>query len=346
GVAVGAGHAPAVLQAVFDHGDVLEADGPALAVGDDEVAEGLEVHGLALRTHVHLALGRLDAPGRHFLVLALDGRGHVLHGQALRLQARGVEPDADGPLAVAAELDLAHAFDGLELGLEDVADVVGHERGRPIARQRDPEDGLVLGVLLGDDRGIHLAREAARRLRHLRLHVLEGDVDVPGEVELDVDAGRALARRGGDLLDAFDRGDRVLDEVDDVRLHDLGRRALVGERDVDDREVDVGVLAHAQATHDPAESGEADEAEAHEAGHEHPREHVVADGDVGEGGPRRDLVGVFFLGDVARRLRFAHHWAWAAPAEAREDAGAPAGAVWTSMPSARRSEPSTTSFSP
>src|SRR6185369_4042248 len=179
--------------AIFDHGDVLEADGPALAVGDDEVAEGLEVHGLALRTHVHLALGRLDAAGRHFLVLALDGRGHVLHGQALRLQARGVEPDADGPLAVAAELDLAHAFDGLELGLEDVADVVGHERGRPVARQRDPEDGLVLGVLLGDDRGIHLAREAARRLRHLRLHVLEGDVDVPGEVELDVDAGRALA---------------------------------------------------------------------------------------------------------------------------------------------------------
>src|SRR4029079_2982564 len=134
-------------------------------------------------------------------------------------------------------------------------------------------------------------------------------------------------------------------EVDDVRLHDLGRRPLVGERDVDDREVDVGVLAHPEAAHDAPESGEADEAEADEAGHQHPGEDVVADGDVGEGGSGRDEAGIF-RGRVALLLRFAHHWAWAAPAEAREDAGAPAGAVWTSMPSARRSEPSTTSFSP
>ena len=40
---------------------------------------------------------------------------HVLDGQALGLEPRGVEPDADVALAVAADEDLAHALDRLEL---------------------------------------------------------------------------------------------------------------------------------------------------------------------------------------------------------------------------------------
>ena len=87
------------------------------------------------------------------------------------------------------------------------------------------------------------ARQAPLRLRDLGLDVLQRGVDVALEVELDRDVRRALARGGRDLLDALDRGDRVLEHVDDVRLHDLGGGALPGDGDVDDREVDVGVLA-------------------------------------------------------------------------------------------------------
>src|SRR5207245_10973028 len=199
--------------------------------------------------------------------------------------------------------------------------------------------------------------KAAGGLGHPRLHVLQRDVDVAREVELDVDAGRALPRGGGDLRYALDRSDGVLDEVDDVRLHDLGRGALVGELDVDDREVDVGVLADAQAPHHAAEPREADQPEADEAGHEHPGEDMVSDGDVCQRAPFGDLGRVFMVFRIsAARLSAAlarrcfrvavfvamHHCA-CAEAEPPET---PPGAVWTSMPSARRSEPSTTTLSP
>jgi hypothetical protein len=126
-----------------------------------------------------------------------------------------------------------------------VADVVGHERRRPAAPDREPHDRVVLGVRLADDRRVDPDRQPALQLRELALHVLQRDVDVALELELDGDVALALARRRRDLLDALDRGDRLLNEVDDVGLHDLRRGALPGDRDVDDREVDVRVLADA-----------------------------------------------------------------------------------------------------
>src|SRR5262249_7363185 len=156
--------------------------------------------------------------------------------------------------------------------------------------------------------------------------------------------------------DAFDRGHRVLDEVDHVRLHDLGRGALVRHGHVDDREVDVGVLAHPQPAHHAAEAREADQAEADQAGHQHPGEHMVADGDVRGRASGGYLPGVlvFLISALrpgsaldGRGFRFAvvfamHHGTCA---EAEPPLTAP-GAVCTSTPSARRSEPSTTTFSP
>ena len=49
--------------------------GLPVAGGHHQLAEGLQVEGLALRPHVHLALRGLDAAGRHLQVLALDGAG-------------------------------------------------------------------------------------------------------------------------------------------------------------------------------------------------------------------------------------------------------------------------------
>ena len=121
------------------------------------------------------------------------------------------------------------------------------------------------------------------------------------------DVGRSLARGGSDLLDPFHPRHHVLDRVDDVRLHDLGRRALVGHGDAHDREVHVGVLADAQAREDVPEAREADHPEADEREHQHPGEHVVADGDVGQGHSGGDLLRIlrFPLPIVPARL-FAH----------------------------------------
>src|SRR5439155_21249499 len=148
----------------------------------------------------------------------------------------------------------------------------------------------------------------------------------------------------GALLHALHRRDRVLAGIDDVGLHHLGRGAFVGDLDVDDREVHVGVLRDAQPLDHAAKAGEADEAEEDESGHEHPGQHVVADGDIGQRRTGRDLLGIFL---------FVVHFG--SPAARPPGAGAPLGSAareegvaagWTGKPSASRSEPSTTTTSP
>ena len=294
-LAQGAADAPPVLEPVLHHRHVPQANGRAFLVGDDELREGLDVDGLALGAHVHLALGRLDAAGRHLEVLAGDGAVDVVHGQALRLHAHRVVPDPHRPVAVARELHVAHALDGLELGLDHVPNVVGDESGRTAAREGQADDRLVFGIGLRDHRRVDAPGQTGRGLGDLRLHILESGVDVAVEVELDVDAGRALPGGGRDLLHSFDRGDDVLDGVDHVRLQDLGGRAFVGHRDVDEGEIDVGILADAEALEDASRAREAEGAEADEREHQHPGEDVVADRDVGQGHARGDLLDVFLL---------------------------------------------------
>src|SRR6185436_6775537 len=60
-------------------------------------------------------------------------------------------------------------------------------------------------------------------------------------------------------------------------------------------EVDVGVLADPQPLDDAGHAEEADEAESDEPEHQHPGEHVVADGDVRERAARRYEPGVFLF---------------------------------------------------
>ncbi len=91
----------------------------------------------------------------------------------------GVDPDADVALEVAAHRDLADAGDGLQLLLQPVAGEVGEDlragtgrRGRPRGSAGPP------GCVFEIDRRVDVARQAALRLRDLRLHVLQREVDV------------------------------------------------------------------------------------------------------------------------------------------------------------------------
>ena len=65
GLPEGAGETATVLEAVLDHRHVLEANGSAVAVGDEQVAEGGDVERLSLGSDVHLPLRRLDPARGH-----------------------------------------------------------------------------------------------------------------------------------------------------------------------------------------------------------------------------------------------------------------------------------------
>ena len=155
------------------------------------------------------------------------------------------------------------------------------------------------------------------------------------KLELDRDPRGALPRGRGDLLHALDRGDHLLQDVDHVGLDDLGRSALPGDRDVHHREVHVRVLADAEPVEHGAEAREGQQPETDEREHQDPGEHVVADRDVRERHPGRDLVRVLGLLDGTRRLGAHFAVPFVAPSTGS-----------TGIPSARRSEPSETTTSP
>ena len=191
-------------------------------------------------------------------------------GQALLVELGGVEPDADVPLQGAHEGDLADAGDRLELFFEPVADVVAEDALGVRPAEPDHHDGLVLGVGLGDDGRIHVAGQAPGGLGDLGLDVLEGQVDVPGELDLDRDVGRALSRARGDRPDPLDLDEGFLEGLDDLVLDDLRGRSLPRGGDVDRGKIDVGELADA----DPAAGHDA---ENDRGGHEHPGQDGLSD---------------------------------------------------------------------
>ena len=138
--AVDAGEHPAVLEAVLDQRHVAEAEQRAVAARrTTSERKVVEVHRLAQDAHVDLAARALEPPGR-----AARGSGacsaadDVADRHALRVDARGVEPDAQVALAVAAEGDLADAGDGLEPLAHAVAGEVGELLAASAGPRRPP----------------------------------------------------------------------------------------------------------------------------------------------------------------------------------------------------------------
>ena len=284
-LAFGAGEAADVVEAVFDGGDVLEAEHPvaraaAHPVGDDQVGELFRSVGLAVDPDVVFLGTVVDVACRDVGMLGGDAVEDVLDGDLALGHLVGVEPDPEVGVDVAAQVDVAHAGHHGQVVLEVLADVAGElgqgDLGARFGLEHQPDDGLVLGVDLLDDGRVDLRGQVALGLGDAALHVLHRGVDAAVEVELHGDPGLAHAGGGVDVLHALHAHDRVLDDVGDLGLHDLGGGVLPGHGDGDHGEVHVRQLADAHAV-------EADPAEDHESDHEHPREDRVLDGDVGEG---------------------------------------------------------------
>src|SRR5690606_18934919 len=121
-------------------------------------------------------------------------------------------------------------------------------------------DRLALDVDALDDRLVDGARQVAADLGDRILDVVQRPVGIDLEPELD--RGRRLAVGDGraDMLDAGDRGDGVLDLLGDLRLQLGRRRTGVGDRDRDERHVDVREPRDRQPHEgDDAEGAEDDE---------------------------------------------------------------------------------------
>jgi hypothetical protein len=187
----------------------------------------------------------------------------------------GVDEDLDLALAAADEVDAADAGDLLHALLDLVLGDLGEVADRQVAGEGDREDGCGAGVELGDHGRVDAAGQVALDGGDLVADVLEGLVAVDLEFELEDDVGDALEVARGHALDAAERLEGLLDRVGDLGLHGLRVGARVDHGGRDDREVDAGEQLHADAR-------EAVEAEHHERGDHHRREHGPADRDLGD----------------------------------------------------------------
>jgi hypothetical protein len=109
---------------------------------------------------------------------------------------------------------------------------------RPAEDDGEEADGGEVELL--HDRVFDVDRQQRPRERDLVAHLLDLDVDVVAEGELEVEAREALRRGRGKVPDALDRVDLLLEDLRDLALHRLRRRAAQLGDDHREGEVDVG----------------------------------------------------------------------------------------------------------
>ena len=132
------------------------------------------------------------------------------------------------------------------------------------------EDRLRIRLDLGDDRFVDLVRHAPAHAADAVAHVGGRDVGIDVGAEAHGDLAALLAAGRGDDLDAFDAGDRVLQDLRDLGLDDLGGGAAIDRLHRDDRLVDIGIFADGEAAI-------ADDADQHHQQAQHRREDGPAD---------------------------------------------------------------------
>ena len=198
--------------------DVLEAHGEAFDVLDDDLGELLRRGQAGLRQDRELAVVALDPAGRDFDVLRAQRRLDLLHGDVVGGKPGPIEPHPHGVAALAEDAHLGDAGDVLDaVGDEAVGEVGELERRLTRPGQGQVEDRLRVGLDLGDDRLVDLLRQTPAHAADAVAHVRGGDVRVHVRAETHGDVAALLAALRGHGLDAFDAGDRVLEDLRDLR---------------------------------------------------------------------------------------------------------------------------------
>ncbi len=238
-----------VLDAVEYVGHLVEPHRVAVAVGDDRRAVRGRAHQLAVRLDDE-RLVAVDRARRHVRVRVGDGRRDLVDADGPRRELAGIQVDADRELLRAEDVDLRDAVEHRQpLGDRLLRVLVDHrqrQRGRP---QDEEDDRLVARVrLLIRGRRRHLRRQRARRPPDHRLDVLRGRVDVPAEVELQRDVGRALLADRIDVGQAGNARELLLERQRHRRRHRFRAGAGEARLHLDGREIHGRQVRHRQRT--------------------------------------------------------------------------------------------------
>ncbi len=221
---VGADDAALVEGPELGMADVGEADEIALGVLQDQIVELLRRLEIGLREHRELARHAFDAAGRDVDILPPERVLDVLRREVVGGEPLGIEPDAHRIFAFAEQPDIGDAGQRLQLILDVAVGVVGDfERGMAVAVEGDIEDRLGVGFDLLDHRLLDLVGEMAPLPPDPVAHVRGGRVGVALEIEADADLALLLATDRGDVVDALDAGERILEHLGDLGLDDRRR---------------------------------------------------------------------------------------------------------------------------
>jgi hypothetical protein len=258
-------------------------------------AERIEAHAASARQRndglSEVGQGRLTGKGADRLLAASDltpaPRQIDVDGPELAVDVAGRDAEGEKPVGVQGDADLArHAADALRLGdalhaqqragervVHEPGQLLGRERGsaRRVGQYRQAFDVEPLDDGLVDGAG-QLAADAGDGV----LDVVDGAIDRRLELEFDHGGRSAFYDGGGDVLDAGDTGDGILDALGNLGLELGRRRPRLRDLHLHDGHVDI---RKARDRKPP----EAEEAECQQHHEKHERGHRAPDG------PGRDV---------------------------------------------------------
>ena len=247
-LAVAAQVGAALFGGAFDLRHVAEAHDIAVAaLGQGELGEIVGFGVIALHAQGEIAALRFDATGRQFDILAPQRRFDVRNGEAARRQGLAVEPDAHRVALSAADVDTRHAFDRRQaVGHVALGIVAQFERIHAIGAHVEPEYGIGVALDLRHLGRIGFFGESVLDATDRIAHVVGSGFYVAAQVEFHRYVGAAIATARLDHVDAFDAGQRILEDLGDARL-DHGRRGTgIVHLDRNHRRIDGRQLAQGQ----------------------------------------------------------------------------------------------------
>ena len=273
-----------VLDRVRDAGDLVEADGGTVAIGDRQAAIVGGGDALVVGVDLETLAAALDRALGPVGVRRLDRGADILQCDAHRGELDRVDLDPHGRERAAAELDIADAFDLQQLLLQDGGDRIVDLAGRACLRgQRQDHDRRVGRVDLAVGRvGAQRRGQVGAAGVDRRLHVARRAIDVAAEIELQRDAAAAQPRVGRHLGDVGDGAEAAFERRCDTRPHRRRRRAGQAGADRYGREIDLRQRRHRQ--HEERRDARDQHADGQQQGADRPLHE--GRGDVHPGSPR------------------------------------------------------------
>jgi hypothetical protein len=215
---------------------------------DHERAEVLFAIEAGLGAQREFALRGFEPAGRQLDVFPAQRVLDVDDGELPRSERFPVDPHPHRVAASAVDAHPGHPGQHPEPLDEHAVGVIGElEHVERVAREVEVHDRLGVEVHLADLGRIRLLRQLRRHTRHAVPHVVRGFVHRPVRCKLEIDTRTPVDTLRGDLGDALEPRDAVLDDLRDLRFHHVRRRAAVIGLDRDYRRFHVGQFSDRQA---------------------------------------------------------------------------------------------------